>query len=63
MFYHATNTLEKTVVSYSNTVNNKSRNFILFRDNILKSLRMKEFNKYLNGGIADFKPFPGSKSK
>ena len=24
---------------------------------------MKEFNKYLNGGIAHLKPFPGSKAK
>ena len=30
---------------------------------MLKSLRIKEFNKYLNGGIAHFKPFPGSKAK
>ena len=26
-------------------------------------LRMKEFNKKLNGGIAHLKPFPGSKAK
>ena len=30
---------------------------------MLKSLRIKEFNKYLNGGTAYLKPFPGSKPK
>ena len=30
---------------------------------MLKSLRMKELNKNLNGSIAHLKPFPGSKAK
>ena len=30
---------------------------------MLKSLRMKKFSKYLNGGIAHPKPFLGSKAK
>ena len=30
---------------------------------MLKSLRIKEFNKYLNGGIAHLKSFRGSKAK
>ena len=45
------------VASHSNTVKQKPRN-VLFIDDMLKSLRMREFEKNLNGSIAHFKPLP-----
>ena len=38
-------------------------NVVIFTDSMLKSLRMREFNKNLNGGITHLKLFPGSKAK
>ena len=52
--------------SYSNIVKQKPKNVVIFTDSmkfLQKSLRMKEFNKYLNGYIAHLKPFPGTKAK
>ena len=52
--------------SYSNIVKQKPKNVVIFTDSInflQKSLRMKEFNKYLNGDIAHLNPFPGTKAK
>ena len=62
-FLHTTSTFERTRTFYSNTVNSKPRDVALFTDIMLKSLRMKEFNRSLNGDIAHLKPFPGSKVK
>ena len=39
------------------------KNVVIFADSVLKSLRVKEFNRNLNGSIAHLKPFPGSKAK
>ena len=61
LFQQTRNTFEKIGASYSNIVKQKPKNIARFTDSMLKSLRMKEFNKNLNGGIAHFKPFPGSK--
>ena len=36
---------------------------VIFTDSMLKSLRMKEFNKNLDRGIAHLKPFLRSKTK
>ena len=63
LFQQTRNTFEKTGTSYSNIVKQKPKNVVIFTDSNLKSLRMKEFNKYLNGGIAHLKSFPGSKAK
>ena len=41
----------------------KTKNVVLFTDNMLKSLRMKELNKHSDGGIAHLMFFPGSKEK
>ena len=62
LFQQTRNTFEKIGTSYSNMVKQKPKNVVIFTDSMLKSLRKKEFNKYLNGGI-DLKPFPGSKAK
>ena len=62
MFQQTRNTFEKIGTSYSNIVKQKPKNVVIFTDSMLKSLRMKEFNKNLNGGIAHLKPFPGSKA-
>ena len=63
LFQQTRNTFEKIGTSYSNMVKQKPKNVVIFTDSMLKSLRMKEFNKNLNGGIAHLKPFPGSKAK
>ena len=49
--------------SYSNIIKQNPKNVVIFTDSMLKSLRTKEFNKYLNGRIAHLKPFPGTKEK
>ena len=41
----------------------KPINVFLFTDSRLNSLRMKEFNKKLNGGFVHLRLFPGSKAK
>ena len=63
LFQQTRNTFEKIETSYSNIVKQNPKNVVIFTDSMLKSLRMKEFNKNLNGGIAHLKPFPGSKAK
>ena len=63
LFQQTRNTFEKMETSYSNIVKQKPKNVVIFTDSMLKSLRMNEFNKYLNGGIAHLKSFPGSKAK
>ena len=63
MFQQTRNTFEKIGTSYSSIVKQKPKNVVIFTDGMLKSLRMKEFNKYLNGSIAHLKPFPGLKAK
>ena len=62
LFQQTRNTFEKIETSYSNIVKQNPKNVVIFTDSMLKSLRMKEFNKNLNGGIAHLKPFPGSKA-
>ena len=62
LFQQTRNTFEKMETSYSNIVKQKPKTVVIFTDSMLKSLRMKEFNKNLNGGIAHLKPFPGSKA-
>ena len=62
LFQQTRNTFEKMRTSYSNIVKEKPKN-VIFTDSMLKTLRMKEFNIYLNGGIAHLKPFPGSKAE
>ena len=61
LFQQTRNTFEKIETSYSNIVKQNPKNVVIFTDSMLKSLRMKEFDKNLNGGIAN--PFPGSKAK
>ena len=63
MFHQTRNIFEKIGTFYSNILNQKPKNVVIFTDSMLKSLRMKEFNKYLNGGTAHPKLFPGSKAK
>ena len=63
LFQQTRNTFEKIGTSYSNMVKQKPKNVVIFTDSMLKSLRMKKFNKYLNGGIAHLQPFSGSKAK
>ena len=63
LFQQTRNTFQKMRTSYSNIVKQKPKNVVIFTDSMLKSLRMNEFNKYLNGGIAHLKSFPGSKAK
>ena len=63
LFQQTRNTFEKIETPYSNIVKQNPKNVVIFTDSMLKSLRMKEFNKNLNGGIAHLKPFPGSKAK
>ena len=63
LFQQTRNTFEKIGTSYSNIVKQKPKNVVIFTGSMLKSLRMKKFNKYLNGGIAHLKPFSGSKAK
>ena len=63
LFQQTRNTFEKIETFYSNIVKQNPKNVVIFTDSMLKSLRMKEFNKNLNGGIAHLKPFPGSKAK
>ena len=62
LFQQARNTFEKIRTSYSNIVKQKPKN-VVFTESMLKSLRMKEFNKYLNEDTAHLKSFPGSKAK
>ena len=62
LFQQTRNTFEKMETSYSNIVKQKPKTVVICTDSMLKSLRMKEFNKNLNGGIAHLKPFPGSKA-
>ena len=63
LFQQTRNTFEKTGTSYSNIVKQKPKNGAIFTDSMLKSLGMKEFNKYLSGDIAHLKPSPESKAK
>ena len=42
---------------------NKKKNIVLFTDSILKTLRMGELNRYINGGKVNLKSFPGSEAK
>ena len=58
VFSHTTNAVERIGGSYSNAVNNKPRNVVIFTDSMLKTLCMKEFNKNLNGSSADLKSYP-----
>ena len=46
----------------SNVVRNKKKNIVLFTDSILKTLRMGELNRHINGGKVHLKSFPGSKA-
>ena len=41
---------------------NKIKNIVLFTDSILKTLRMGELNRHINGGKVHLKSFPGSKA-
>ena len=41
--------------TYSNVVRNKKINIVLFTDSILKTLRMGELNRYVDGGKAHLK--------
>ena len=47
--------------TYSNVVRNKKKNIVLFTNSILKTLRMGELNRHINGGKVHLKSFPGSK--
>ena len=49
--------------TYSNAVRNKKKNIVLFTDSILKTLRMGELNRHINGGKVHLKSFPGSTAK
>ena len=49
--------------TYSNVVRNKKKNIVLFTDSILKTLRMGELNRHINGGRVHLKSFPGSEAK
>ena len=48
--------------TYSNVVRNKKKNIVLFTGSILKTLRMGELNRHINGGKVHLKSFPGSKA-
>ena len=63
LFQQTRNTFEKIGTSHNNIVKQKPKKVVIFTDSMLKSLRMKKFNKYLNGGIAHLKPFSGSRAK
>ena len=63
LFQQTRNTFEKIETTYSNIFKQNPKNVVIFIDSMLKSLRMEEFNKNLNGDIAHLKPFPGSKTK
>ena len=41
---------------------NKKKNIVLFTDSILKTLRIGELNRHINGGKVHLKSFPGSKA-
>ena len=62
LFQQTRNTFEKIGTSFSNIVKQKPKNVFIFKI-MLKSLRMKKVSKYLNGGTAHLKSFPGSKTK
>ena len=47
--------------NYSNVVRNKKKNIALFTDSTLKTLRLGELNRHINGGKFHFKAFPRSK--
>ena len=49
--------------TYSGAVSNKPNNILILSDSMLNTLRMSEFNKYLEKGIAHLKAFPGSKAQ
>ena len=50
--------------TYSGILNNKAENILILSDSMLKTLRMREFNRLLKGkGIAHLKAFPGAKAK
>ena len=50
--------------TYSGAVNRKAEKILILTDSMLKTLRMREFNRLLKGkGIAYLKPFPGAKAK
>ena len=53
----------RTTSTYGNVVRNKKKNIVLFTDSILKTLRMGELNRYINGGKVNLKSFPGSEAK
>ena len=63
LFQQKRNTFEKIGAPDSNNVKQKTKNVVILTDSMLKLLRMKEFNKNLNGGIAHLKPFSGSRAK
>ena len=54
--------LIKTYMQSINTTQ-KPKNVVIFTDSMFKSLRVKEFNKNLDRGIAHLKPFLRSKTK
>ena len=48
--------------TFSNVVRNKKKNIVLFTASILKTLRMGEPHRRINGGKAHLKSFAGSKA-
>ena len=53
--------INRMTSTYSN-VRNKKKNIELFTNSILKTLRMGELNRHINGGKVHLKSFPGSKA-
>ena len=54
---------QKIKPTYSGAVSNKPKNIFILSDSMLKTLRMREFNKHLEERIAQFKALPGSKAQ
>ena len=46
-------------LTYRNTINQNGRKVALFTDSILKTLRVGEFNSYINAGDVHLKSFRG----
>ena len=57
------NKQETLLKKWEHLITTSSRKTKIFTEGMLKTLRMKEFNIYLNGGIAHLKRFPRSKAE
>ena len=54
--------INRMTSTYSNVVRNKKKNIALFTNSVLKTLRMGELNRHINGEKVHLKSFPGSKA-